>query len=125
MRLRAARELRDGRTEMCSFLKKLGVYQTQLLNGWSAKQAALKQDRRTCIARMLYLFNEIAKDCKLHLFPPTPRPSNSSSIVTGKPCKPTRSMNTVRRCHRLPPIAQAIPLVQASAETKHPAIKTG
>ncbi|KAJ8012527.1 hypothetical protein DPEC_G00043750 [Dallia pectoralis] len=72
------------------------------------------------------MHKQIANDCKLHLFPPTPRPSNSSKVVTDKPCKSTRSQNTVRRCHRLPPIAQAIPLdlVQASAETKLPAPKT-
>ncbi|KAJ7986478.1 hypothetical protein DPEC_G00340300 [Dallia pectoralis] len=54
---------------------------------------------------------------------PVPIPSHSK-LVTDKPCKPTRSQKTVRRCHRLPPIAQAIPLVQASAETKPPAPKT-
>ncbi|KAJ7984338.1 hypothetical protein DPEC_G00361490 [Dallia pectoralis] len=48
------------------------------------------------------MHKQIANDCKLHLFPPTPRPSNSSKVVTDKPCKSTRSQNTVRRCHRLP-----------------------
>ncbi|KAJ7983646.1 hypothetical protein DPEC_G00374740, partial [Dallia pectoralis] len=75
------------------------------------------------------MHKQIANDCKLHLFPPTPRPSNSSKVVTDKPCKSTRSQNTVRRCHRLPPPAPdssgyPLDLVQASAETKLPAPKT-
>ncbi|KAJ8002111.1 hypothetical protein DPEC_G00176410 [Dallia pectoralis] len=52
-------------------------------------------------------------DCKLHLLPPTPRPSNSSSVLPEKP----RKLNTFPCCHRLPPIAQAIPMAQASAGT--------
>ncbi|KAJ7984336.1 hypothetical protein DPEC_G00361470 [Dallia pectoralis] len=64
------------------------------------------------------MHKQIANDCKLHLFPPTPRPSNSSKVVTDKPCKSTRSQNTVRRCHRLPPDSSGYPLdlVQASRD---------
>ncbi|KAJ7996534.1 hypothetical protein DPEC_G00238040 [Dallia pectoralis] len=65
----------------------------------------------------------ISEDCKLHLFPPVPRPSNSHPFLIIEPCKLARSPTAaVNRCHRLPPKAQAIPLVPARAETKLPAL---
>ncbi|KAJ7996541.1 hypothetical protein DPEC_G00238110 [Dallia pectoralis] len=64
-----------------------------------------------------------SEDCKLHLFPPVPRPSNSHPFLIIEPCKLARSPTAaVNRCHRLPPKAQAIPLVPARAETKLPAL---
>ncbi|KAJ7988825.1 hypothetical protein DPEC_G00313210 [Dallia pectoralis] len=125
VRMRAARELKDGRSlkEMYSFMTKLDVYRKQVLEGWSAKRAAVERNRKTCLAQMLYLFNEIRKDCKLHLCPPVPRPSEPRPLLTVEPCKLARSPTAaVKRCYRLPPIAEAIPLVPARAETKRPAL---
>ncbi|KAJ7988884.1 hypothetical protein DPEC_G00313820 [Dallia pectoralis] len=125
VRMRAARELKDGRSlkEMYSFMTKLDVYRKQVLEGWSAKRAEVERNRKTCLAQMLYLFNEIRKDCKLHLCPPVPRPSEPRPLLTVEPCKLARSPTAaVKRCYRLPPIAEAIPLVPARAETKRPAL---
>ncbi|KAJ7984003.1 hypothetical protein DPEC_G00367980 [Dallia pectoralis] len=60
VRMLAARELKDRRSmkKMYSFLTKLDVYRKQVLEGWSAKLAELKCKRKTCLAQMLYLFNE-------------------------------------------------------------------
>ncbi|KAJ8006660.1 hypothetical protein DPEC_G00109530 [Dallia pectoralis] len=64
-----------------------------------------------------------SEDCKLHLFPPVPRPSNPHPFQIIKTCKLARSPTAaVNRCHRLPPIARAVPLVPARAETKLPAL---
>ncbi|KAJ7985761.1 hypothetical protein DPEC_G00343810 [Dallia pectoralis] len=125
-RLRAARELKDGREmkKMYFFLTRLDGYRKRVLEGWTAKQAELDRNRKTCLAQMLYLFNEMRKDCKVYLFAPVPRPRTPTPILTVEPCKMTRPRNTVRRCHRLPSIAQAPPLVKAREETKLPALVT-
>ncbi|KAJ7996497.1 hypothetical protein DPEC_G00237670 [Dallia pectoralis] len=63
IRMLAARELKDRRSmkKMYSFLTKLDVYRKQVLEGWSAKLAELKCKRKTCLAQMLYLFNEVSR----------------------------------------------------------------
>ncbi|KAJ7996538.1 hypothetical protein DPEC_G00238080 [Dallia pectoralis] len=70
--------------------------------------------RLACLLQKFTAFKSMkqvrSEDCKLHLFPPVPRPSNSHPFLIIEPCKLARSPTAaVNRCHRLPPKAQAIP----------------
>eukprot|EP00063_Salmo_salar_P015646 XP_013990481.1 PREDICTED: uncharacterized protein LOC106566705 isoform X3 [Salmo salar] len=113
MQLLAARELKDGQSvkEIYSFLTKLDVYQKRTLRRWSAKQAAIEHNRKTCLARMLYLFSEIRQDYNVHLLTPFPCPSHSRQHLAIKSHKLTWSLNPGCQRRQLPTPAQAPHLV--------------
>ncbi|XP_029579367.1 uncharacterized protein LOC115168346 isoform X1 [Salmo trutta] len=113
MQLLAARELKDGQSvkEIYSFLTKLDVYQKRTLRRWSAKQAAIEHNRKTCLARMLYLFSEIRQDYNVHLLTPFPCPSHSRQHLAIKSHKLTWALNPGCQRRQLPTPAQAPHLV--------------
>ncbi|XP_041711923.1 protein FAM186A [Coregonus clupeaformis] len=118
MQLLAARELKDGQSvkEIYSFLTKLDVYQKRMLRRWSAKQAAIEHSRKTCLARMLYLFSEIRQDYNVHLLTPFLCPSHSRQHLTIKSHKLTWSLNPGCQRRLLPSPAQTPHLVMPASE---------
>uniref|UniRef100_A0A4W5M5K6 Uncharacterized protein n=1 Tax=Hucho hucho TaxID=62062 RepID=A0A4W5M5K6_9TELE len=118
MQLLAAQELKDGQSvkEIYSFLTKLDVYQKRTLRRWSAKQAAIEHSRKTCLARMLYLFSEIRQDYNVHLLTPFPCPSHSRQHLAIKSHKLTWSLNPGCQRRHLPTPAQIPHLVMPASE---------
>ncbi|XP_031659878.1 uncharacterized protein LOC109869398 isoform X1 [Oncorhynchus kisutch] len=118
MQLVAARELKDGQSvkEIYSFLTKMDVYQKRTLRRWSAKQAAIEHSRKTCLARMLYLFSEIRQDYNVHLLTPFPCSSHSRQHLAIKSHKLTWSLNPGCQLRHLPTPAQTPHLVMPASE---------
>ncbi|XP_024240556.1 uncharacterized protein LOC112222147 isoform X2 [Oncorhynchus tshawytscha] len=118
MQLVAARELKDGQSvkEIYSFLTKLDVYQKRTLRRWSAKQAAIEHSRKTCLARMLYLFSEIRQDYNVHLLTPFPCSSHSRQHLAIKSHKLMWSLNPGCQRRHLPNPAQTPHLVMPASE---------
>ncbi|KAJ8011699.1 hypothetical protein DPEC_G00060960 [Dallia pectoralis] len=62
----------------------------RVLEGWTAKQAELNRNRKTCLAQMLYLFNEMRKRLQGVPVCSSATPRNPTPILTVEPCKMTR-----------------------------------
>ncbi|KAK6471170.1 protein FAM186A-like [Huso huso] len=73
-RLDSARKVEDGKTarDMYKFIEKVDDYQQTILQRWREKQDSVERRRKTCMAKMLYLFGQVRRDCSLHLFHPFP-----------------------------------------------------
>ncbi|XP_029450864.1 protein FAM186A isoform X2 [Rhinatrema bivittatum] len=56
------------------FLDRLDSYQAKILHRWIDKQATTAETRSSCFTKMIYLFNKLRVNYKLHLFQPFPSP---------------------------------------------------
>ncbi|XP_041097578.1 uncharacterized protein LOC121308923 [Polyodon spathula] len=60
-RLDSARKVEDGKTagDMYKFIEKVDDYQKTVLQRWREKQDSVECRRKTCMAKMLYLFSQV------------------------------------------------------------------